>query len=66
MAAGLQITGTDHDGELRLFELPTHPFVVGSLFVPQLASTPAHPHPLRTELVATSAHARVSRRVAHP
>ena len=66
IAAGLQITGTDHDGEPRLLELPTHPFFVGSLFVPQLASTPAHPHPLLTGFVAASAHARVSRRVAHP
>ncbi|MBV8887096.1 MAG: hypothetical protein JO235_24310 [Chroococcidiopsidaceae cyanobacterium CP_BM_RX_35] len=44
--AGMQISGTDQDGEPRIFELPTHPFFLASLFVPQTSSTPAKPHPL--------------------
>jgi CTP synthase (UTP-ammonia lyase) len=44
--AGMKISGTDQDGEPRIFELPTHPFFLASLFVPQTLSTPAKPHPL--------------------
>lgn len=44
--AGMQISGTDQNGEPRIFELPTHPFFLASLFVPQTSSTPAKPHPL--------------------
>jgi len=44
--AGMQISGTDQDNEPRIFELPNHPFFIASLFVPQISSTPAKPHPL--------------------
>ena len=44
----LQITGSDAEGEVRVVELPTHPFFIGTLFVPQLRSTVARPHPLVT------------------
>jgi CTP synthase (UTP-ammonia lyase) len=44
--AGLVVTGTDQDGEPRVIELRDHPFAVGTLFVPQVRSTPEHPHPL--------------------
>lgn len=44
--AGMLISGTDRDGEPRIFELPTHPFFLASLFVPQTSSTLAKPHPL--------------------
>jgi CTP synthase (UTP-ammonia lyase) len=47
IAAGdLKIVGSDNEGEVRVVELPGHPFFVGTLFVPQLRSTPARPHPL--------------------
>lgn len=42
----LRIVGADNGGEVRVIELPGHPFFVGTLFVPQLRSTPAQPHPL--------------------
>jgi len=42
----LQITGSDAEGEVRAIELPSHPFFVGTLFVPQARSSPATPHPL--------------------
>ena len=47
----LQITGSDSEGEVRVVELPGHPFFMGTLFVPQLRSTPEQPHPLVTAFV---------------
>jgi CTP synthase (UTP-ammonia lyase) len=49
--AGLTVTGTDQDGEPRILELPSHPFFVATLFVPQASSTPAAPHPLLVALL---------------
>lgn len=54
-AAGLAISGTDTTGEPRIVELPSHPFFVGTLFVPQTSSTSTHPHPLVRTLVAAAA-----------
>jgi CTP synthase (UTP-ammonia lyase) len=47
----LQITGSDAEGEVRVVELPDHPFFVGTLFVPQMRSTPERPHPLVTAFI---------------
>jgi CTP synthase (UTP-ammonia lyase) len=44
----LKITGSDSEGEVRVIELPGHPFFIGTLFVPQTRSTPENPHPLVT------------------
>lgn len=44
----LQVTGADKEGEVRVIELPHHPFFLGTLFVPQARSTPENPHPLVT------------------
>jgi CTP synthase (UTP-ammonia lyase) len=44
----LQISGSDSEGEVRVIELPGHPFFIGTLFVPQTRSTPQRPHPLVT------------------
>ena len=44
----LKITGSDSGGEIRVIELPGHPFFVGTLFVPQARSTMDQPHPLVT------------------
>jgi len=44
--AGIEITGRDENGDVRIVELATHPFFIGTLFVPQAGSTPQHPHPL--------------------
>lgn len=42
---GLRFTGHDLDGDVRIAELPTHPFYLATLFQPEL--TPEHegPHP---------------------
>jgi CTP synthase (UTP-ammonia lyase) len=49
--SALVISGSDAEGEIRVIELPDHPFFIGTLFVPQLRSTPAKPHPLVTAFV---------------
>jgi CTP synthase (UTP-ammonia lyase) len=45
-AAGLRYVGRDDDGSARVVELSDRPFYIGTLFVPQLTSSPEHPHPL--------------------
>jgi CTP synthase (UTP-ammonia lyase) len=47
----LQVTGSDEEGEVRVVELPDHPFFVGTLFVPQTRSQPGLPHPLISAFV---------------
>ena len=47
----LRIVGTDTEGEIRILELPNHPFFIGTLFVPQSQSTTDQPHPLITAFV---------------
>lgn len=42
--AGLVISGRGEGGEARVIELPTHRYFLASLFLPQLASRPDHPH----------------------
>ena len=44
----LKITGSDSEGEVRVVELPGHPFFLGTLFVPQTRSRRENPHPLVT------------------
>lgn len=56
----LQITGSDAEGEVRVVELPNHPFFVGTLFVPQMRSTPERPHPLVTAFIRAAERIPVS------
>ena len=42
----LVISGRDFNGEIRIIEIPDHPFFVGTLFVPQTQSRELMPHPL--------------------
>jgi CTP synthase (UTP-ammonia lyase) len=42
----LKVAGADLDGEVRVVEVSDHPFYVGTLYQPQLSSTPDSPHPL--------------------
>lgn len=44
--SGLVISGRDAEDQVRIFELPDHPFYLGTLFQPQLSSAPDRPHPL--------------------
>ena len=51
-AGGLATAGVDAaDGDVRIVRIPSHPFFVATLFVPQTASTPERPHPLVTAFV---------------
>jgi CTP synthase (UTP-ammonia lyase) len=43
---GLRVSGLGEDGEIRIVELPEHPFFVATLFLPQARSTRTNPHPL--------------------
>lgn len=42
----LRIAGVDHQNEVRIVELTSHRFFIATLYMPQLSSTPANPHPL--------------------
>ena len=52
---GLRIAATDATGEVRAIERVDHPFFVGTLYQPQLRSTPAAPHPVFTGLLEAAA-----------
>ena len=45
-SGALRIVGSDREGVVRAVELAGHPFLIGTLFLPQHTSTAAAPHPL--------------------
>ena len=55
---GLRVSGRGDAGEIRIIELPDHPFFLGTLFLPQSRSTPAQPHPLLMGYAAAVAERR--------
>ncbi|MEU9125205.1 hypothetical protein AB0C96_36135 [Streptomyces sp. NPDC048506] len=56
---GLTFTGTDESGDVRIAELPGHPFFLASLFQPELDDDGPGAHPLITGLAeAAVEHAR--------
>ena len=55
-AGRLKIVGADAEGEIRAIEHPSHPFFIGTLFVPQLHSTAAKPHPLLVAFLEAVEH----------
>lgn len=61
-SGSLAVSGADAEGEVRVIELPLHPFFIGTLFVPQARSRPGHPHPVVTGFLrAVAGDAPVSR-----
>lgn len=52
---GMRVSATDNTGEVRAIERIDHPFFLGTLFQPQLRSTPAAPHPVFTGLLQAAA-----------
>lgn len=42
----LQFVGEDDEGQVRITELPNHPFFIGTLFVPQAWALKGRAHPL--------------------
>lgn len=58
---GLHFTGVDDAGEVRIAELPAHPFFLATLFQPELFGDGTRPHPLITGLAeAAVRHAKGS------
>jgi CTP synthase (UTP-ammonia lyase) len=43
---GLRVSGLGDEGEVRIVELPGHPFFLATLFLPQTRSAPGRLHPL--------------------
>jgi CTP synthase (UTP-ammonia lyase) len=52
---GMRIAATDSTLEVRAVERVDHPFFIGTLYQPQLRSTPAAPHPIFTGLLEAAA-----------
>ncbi|REK87695.1 hypothetical protein DY245_25420 [Streptomyces inhibens] len=56
---GLAFTGTDESGDIRIAELPAHPFFLATLFQPELDGDGTRAHPLITGLATAAVdHAR--------
>lgn len=53
-AHGLTFTGTDESGDLRIAELPAHPFFLATLFQPELDGDGTRAHPLITGLASAA------------
>ena len=59
---GLRFSGFDDSGNVRVFELPGHPFFLGTLFQPELQDDGTQPHPVITALaLAATDHALAAR-----
>ncbi len=59
-SGGLRFGGFDDSGQVRMMELPGHPFFLGALFQPELAGDGSRPHPIiRALATAAGEHARV-------
>ncbi|MFG3225055.1 hypothetical protein ACGF07_09765 [Kitasatospora sp. NPDC048194] len=57
-AHGLRFSGADDSGDVRVLELPEHPFFLGTLFQPELSGDGSRPHPMIRALAAAAvAHA---------
>lgn len=57
-AHGLRLSGHDEDGQVRIAELPGHPFFLATLFQPELHGDGTRPHPIVRALAAAAvAHA---------
>ncbi|MFI8104948.1 hypothetical protein [Streptomyces sp. NPDC086023] len=56
---GLVLSGRDEDGQVRIAELPGHPFFLATLFQPELYGDGSRPHPVVRALAAAAVeHAR--------
>ncbi|MFE2165052.1 hypothetical protein ACFXB3_08260 [Streptomyces sp. NPDC059447] len=64
-AHGLRLSGHDEDGQVRIAELPGHPFFLATLFQPELHGDGTVPHPIVRALAAAAVtHATTARRAA--
>jgi len=51
---GLRFSGVDEAGEVRIAELPDHPFFLATLFQPELAGDGTRPHPIIRALASAA------------
>lgn len=49
--AGIHFTGFDSENQVRAFELPSHPFFIGTLFQPERSVLNKQQHPLITAFI---------------
>ncbi|QDQ14334.1 glutamine amidotransferase-related protein [Streptomyces spectabilis] len=64
-AHGLRFSGTDEAGQVRVAELPGHPFFLATLFQLELSGDGARPHPM-VRALGRAAAARAAGRVGAP
>lgn len=57
---GLRFSGFDSTGQVRAFELPAHPFFVGTLYQPERSALQHRSHPLIQAFVAAAAKAGIA------
>ena len=57
--AGVRVSGTGPDGEVRIVELPSHPFFLATLFVPRPRTEAGGPHPIFAGLAAAAGDAAI-------
>jgi CTP synthase (UTP-ammonia lyase) len=62
-SGGLRFTGFDDSGQVRIMELPGHPFFMGTLFQPELSGDGSQPHPV-IRAFATAAAEQAAKRAA--
>ncbi|MGW0767278.1 CTP synthase C-terminal region-related (seleno)protein [Streptomyces sp. NPDC002676] len=62
-AHGLRFSGHDEDGQVRVAELPGHPFFLATLFQPELAGDGSRPHPVVRALARAAAGHAAARAV---
>jgi len=63
-SGALRGVGSDAEGAVRAVELAGHPFFIGTLFLPQHVSTPAHPHPLISAFIGTCSQVHAADRAS--
>ena len=61
---GLCVSGVGTGGEVRIVELPAHPFFLATLFLPQARSAPGRAHPLLAGYAAAVERWRAGRSVS--
>ncbi|MEU6347774.1 hypothetical protein ABZ896_00390 [Streptomyces sp. NPDC047072] len=65
-AHGLRFSGHDEDGQVRIAELPGHPFFLATLFQPELAGDGSRPHPVVRALARAAVRHALERRERQP
>jgi CTP synthase (UTP-ammonia lyase) len=66
VAHGLRFSGRDAAGQVRMAELPGHPFFLASLFQPELYGDGSRPHPMVRGLARAAAEHASRRSVGRP